>query len=94
MEGQNRKKERTKKGRGNSLDASSSAALAWPFISATCEDKGKPYRQSYVDWRDQGQLKEVWIGVVPPGSGVSRRSKNREAVMMFDTSLSTHKSVS
>lgn len=29
-----------KRGKGNSLDASSSAALAWPFISATCEDEG------------------------------------------------------
>lgn len=29
-----------------------------------------PYRQSYVDWHDQGQLKEAWIGVVPSGPGV------------------------
>lgn len=35
---------------------------------------------------------KAWIRVVPRGSGLSRRSENREALMMFDTSLSTHKS--
>lgn len=47
-----------KRVRGYSLDASSCAALAWPFISATCEDEGgDPYRQLYADWCDQGLLK-------------------------------------
>lgn len=38
VEGGKGRKEEIKRGSGNSLDASSSAAPARPFISATCED--------------------------------------------------------
>lgn len=53
------------------------AAQHWlgPSYQPLVKTGGKPYRR-YVDWHDQGQLKEAWIGVVPLGSGVRRRSEN------------------
>lgn len=61
---------------GNSLDASFSTALAWPFISATYAVRGNPAGSP---------MTTVW-------SAFSRgEAEPAEAVMKFDTSLFTPK---
>lgn len=58
MEGQNRKEE-IKKKEGKAIALMPLAAQHWlgPLYQPLVKMGGEPYRQPYVDWSDQGQLK-------------------------------------